>query len=160
MDRKRVLKFAGFGAWGVAVGTWGVFVVLAGTARADEVSFAVEETTEFVDSMADEPVLVSRPVQTSPNGKQSRFGAVVSEQAKVFRESPFPGFRNFGEWVSSQRRHPKRPKGDEPTGGSDSTPRGPELVSTKPKGPKGFDSPRGPNSGSDSVGGPVPEMGT
>ena len=37
------------------------------------------------------------------------FGGIVSPKAKVWKTNPEPGFRNFGDWVSSQRKHKRIP---------------------------------------------------
>lgn len=51
---------------------------------------------------------------------KANFGGIVSREAKIWKTAPKPGFRNFGDWVSSQRKHkhkrnaPEIPRGDSP----------------------------------------------
>jgi len=56
-------------------------------------------------SAADKALL--RMNQQQQQQKQENFGKNVSAQAKVFRIEPFPGHRNFGNWVSCQRSQKK-----------------------------------------------------
>ncbi|OFZ52961.1 MAG: hypothetical protein A2428_08420 [Bdellovibrionales bacterium RIFOXYC1_FULL_54_43] len=76
--------------------------------------------------------------------KPDNFGKIVSNEAKVFRTEPVPGYRNFGQWVSSQRRHQPNRTRNGPT----KVPTGSPVIPTAPvppiEQPTGF-SPGGSN---------------
>ncbi|HCM39748.1 MAG TPA: hypothetical protein DIS93_07240, partial [Bdellovibrionales bacterium] len=50
----------------------------------------------------------NRNFATAPK-PPGNFGGIVSPQAKTWKSAPIPGYRNFGDWVSSQRKHKKAP---------------------------------------------------
>ena len=55
---------------------------------------------------------VKAKIHQQRSEKQSRanFGGIVSREAKLWKTAPKPGYRNFGAWVSSQRKHKNGPK--------------------------------------------------